>query len=164
MADKPTGASTTGLIICGRSSYYPHERVSVIDTLPSRAKQSFRDECDINNIMKKFAAGELIDHVNKHQGRYEELPSNLDYHEALNMVSDAQDSFQSLSAEIRSMFHNDPVEFLEFVADPENAEEMIDLGLATARQQADPPASGTPDSDELPDTPPASEKEPSDAT
>ena len=42
--------------------------------LPSLTKQSFKDECNINNIMSKYMKDGLIGHVNKHQGRYDDLP------------------------------------------------------------------------------------------
>ncbi len=41
-----------------------------------------------------------------------------------------------MDAKIRARFHNSPQEFLEFFADPANADEAVRLGLAvpTAKQ------------------------------
>ena len=41
----------------------------------------------------------------------------------------AQDMFESLPADIRTKFGNDPGRFLDFVEDPQNEEELIELGL-----------------------------------
>lgn len=96
---------------------------------PSMAKQSFRDECDINNIMKKYEKTGLLDHVNQYQGQYADLTGIVDYHTALNQVIAAEEAFMTLPAGIRSRFDNDPGNFLAFVDDPNNEEEMIKMGL-----------------------------------
>lgn len=134
--------------------YRPHDRVSVKFTKPSRAKQEFKAECDINNIMAKYARSGLIEHVNRYQGQYGDFTEVVDYQEALNMVSQAQSAFMSLPASIRTRFENDPGKYLAFVQDPGNSEELVRMGLATKRPEtastaASPPAATTP-----PATPP----------
>lgn len=96
---------------------------------PSRTKQSFQAECDINGIMAKHMATGLVDHVNQRQGRYEDLPSETDYHANLNSVMAAQEAFDSLPSKIRTRFKNDPGKFLGFVLDPSNKEEVQKMGL-----------------------------------
>lgn len=96
---------------------------------PSRAKQQFKDECDINRIMAKFRAQGILDHSNRYQGRYEELPTEIDFHADLNAVMAAREAFESLPAKIRSRFHNDPAAFLGFVQNPENQDAINELGL-----------------------------------
>lgn len=110
-----------------------------------RAKQSMRDECDINRIMSKFQKTGVINHVARYQGRYGEATS-MDYRECLETVKRAQDMFADLPAKARKRFGNDPAEFLAFVSDPENVEEMRALGLANAApaKPAQTGAGGTP--------------------
>lgn len=91
-------------------------------------KQSFKDECDINNILKKYQSTGLISHVAS-QGRYINLPPALDYHEATNLCLEAQKSFDGLPSSVRREFANDPGEFLSFVDDPKNVDRMEELGL-----------------------------------
>ena len=100
---------------------------------PSRTKQSFRDECDINGIMKKFEKTGLLEHVNEHRGDYgdfTDVPQN--YHEALSQVVAAEQMFMTLPAKVRARFRNDPGEFLAAVdsADPAVQGELVRLGLA----------------------------------
>jgi phage internal scaffolding protein len=127
-----------------RSFYHPHQRVTFNNDLvdlntgevtypPSMTKQSFLAECDINNIIKAFKVTGQIKHINERaqQGAYADLPDPQDFQEALHQVRDAQASFATLPAHVRSRFANDPAEFLAFMANPANQDEIIRLGLAT---------------------------------
>lgn len=121
------------------SFYRPHKRVVFKSNKPSRTKQEFRDECNINSIMAKYQKGEMVTHVNRFGGNYGDFTSVQDYQSSLNQVMQAQDMFLTLPAKVRSEFHNDPGRFLAFVQDPKNADELVKMGLATARL---PEASG----------------------
>lgn len=94
----------------------------------TRTVQSEAEACDINNIMKKYEKTGLIEHVNA-AGRYENLPQSVDFQEAINLVMEAEASFEGLPAAVRKEFENDPAKFLLFVEDPENVERMGELGL-----------------------------------
>lgn len=95
---------------------------------PSRTKQSFRDECDINNILRQFnVTGQLpIDGV---QPQYGDFSGITDYQSALNAVMEAQDSFLALPAKIRAKFDNDPALFVDFASDEANRDELKAMGL-----------------------------------
>ncbi len=95
----------------------------------SMTKQSFKKETDINTIMAKYEKTGLLAHVTEYQGYYGDLPSSVDYHDNIQAVIDAKDAFASLTASIRDRFHNEPEEFLEFVLNPENQDEINALGL-----------------------------------
>ncbi|WNK13315.1 MAG: internal scaffolding protein [Microvirus sp.] len=97
---------------------------------PLITKQEFKDECDINHIMAKFAKTGLIDHVNKYPGGYGDFTNQpTDYQSALNQVIQAEEMFLSLPSGIRTQFQNDPGQFLAFAEDPRNETKMRDLGL-----------------------------------
>jgi len=103
----------------------------------SMTHQSEAPQCDINTIMLKYQKTGVLNHVNRFEGRYADLTATpTDYHESMNAVLAAQEMFEALPSSIRKRFHNDPGAYVEFVSNPENAEEMIRLGLATARQGA----------------------------
>ena len=94
----------------------------------SRTKQSFRDECDINNILRKFnVTGQLP--IGSVQPEYGDFSGVTDYQSALNAVMAAQDSFLQLPAKVRSKFNNDPALFVDFASDEANKDEMKALGL-----------------------------------
>ena len=92
------------------------ERVTFETIGPSRAHQSFKDECDIGNIMKRFEKSGLIEHVNRHDGKYGDYTNSpVSFHDAMNQVVAAQEMFMTLPAKIRKEFGNDPGAFLEAV-------------------------------------------------
>lgn len=102
-----------------------------LENNPSLTIQSEADACDINKIMAQWAKTGLLPHVNRFPGSYGDFSDASDYQTALNRVIEAQDAFMELPAAIRTKFDNDPGKFLEFASNPENAQEMINLGLAT---------------------------------
>jgi phage internal scaffolding protein len=48
----------------------------------------------------------------------------------MNAVAQANETFESLPADLRSRFENDPEKFVTFCLDKDNQEELIKLGLA----------------------------------
>ncbi len=105
-------------------------RVQVHPVGPSRTKQSFHEESEISNILKRYVKTGIIDHAARYGGEYG-FASSVSFHEAMNVVTKADQMFTDLPAEVRRRFGGDPGDFLEFVQNPENQEEMISLGLAT---------------------------------
>lgn len=137
--------------------YKEHKRVSIDFTdTHSLAKQSFAAECDINNILKKFEKTGMIEHVKEHHGHYGDFIGAPDYLTAMNAIVEAQEAFDSLPAKVRKRFANDPKEFLEFVQDPDNREEMQKLGLLEPPQEPTVAPAPTPKPEE-----PVGEPEPS---
>lgn len=121
-----------------RSAYFPHKRVQNDPGGDSRTKQAFREETDINNILRKHEKGLLLDHLNEHQGQYGNFIDAPDYHTALNRIHEAEAAFMTIPAEIRAQFNNDPAQFLAFAQDPENIEEMREMGLAPRERSENP--------------------------
>jgi len=113
-----------------RSAYGPKERLGDIGDLGvSLTKQSFTEECDINNILKKYQKTGAIDHVNKHEASYGYATSH-DFQSALETIKRGRIMFEELPSSIRTKFENDPAKFLDFVQDNNNLKEMQELGLA----------------------------------
>lgn len=95
----------------------------------SRTKQADAEACDINNIMKRYEKTGVLEHIAKNPGRYEHLPGGLDYQLALNLAIGAKEAFDALPGILRAKFGNDAETFLDFMDDPENEKEIIELGL-----------------------------------
>lgn len=141
-----------------RTFYRPHPRVTFDNDLvnhitgevtfpPSMAKQEFKAECDINNIIKQFSVTGMIRHVSARaaEGRYEDLPDPMEFQESLAVVQQATDSFMTLPAKIRDRFHNEPAEFLAFCSNPDNVDEMRTMGLANPLQRLPEPTTASTD-------------------
>lgn len=113
------------------SMFVAHDPVDVDFNEPSRTRQEFADECDINVLMKKFEATGVVSHVNERQPMYLDLSDGVpDLREALDVVRAATESFMSLPARARAEFDNDPVKFVAFAQDPKNNAKMVEWGLA----------------------------------
>lgn len=109
-----------------------NKRVQLFCDDESRTKQSFRDECDINNVIRKWKATGVVTHVRDAMPQYGDFMSVEDYQTSCNKILSAQEAFQGLSSTIRARFANDPAQLLAFVADANNLDEAIKLGLVSA--------------------------------
>ncbi len=119
-------------------NYQTYPRVQITFPEKGRTHQSFANECDVNNIMAKYEKTGLIDHMNTHQGQYGHFVDVQDYQSAMNQVIEAREAFMSLPSSLRSRFANDPHEFLQFVNDPANDDEMRDMGLLPSEATEEP--------------------------
>lgn len=91
-------------------------------------KQSFKDECDINGIMKRYATtGQLPPNIGL--GRYGDFSQVGDYMQAQHVMLKAEEQFKALPSGVRDRFKNSPLEMLRFVTDKSNLEEARKLGL-----------------------------------
>lgn len=118
----------------------------------SMTKQSHKKECDINTIMKKFEREGIVTHARQHAGTYGNFIGAPDYHTALNEIKKADEMFMSLPAQVRKKFDNDAGAFLAFAQDPKNEKELVEMGLAKAREA--PPEPPPPAEPENPPEPP----------
>lgn len=113
-----------------RSAYGPKEPVQFFPSGKGRTKQSFKDECDINVIVSRFLkSGYLPPAVQ--EPRFGDV-TGLEFQSAMELIAGAESQFQALPSAVRSRFKNDPAAFLDFVGDPANGPELVEMGLATA--------------------------------
>lgn len=95
---------------------------------PSLAQQHFKDECDINVLFARYLeTGEMpqvLDGLS--YGNFEGV---FDFQTAMNAVRTAEGVFQQLPARIKNRFDNDPQKLLAFMADENNRDEAVFLGL-----------------------------------
>ena len=98
----------------------------------SLAQQHFKDECDINNILRQFNITGLLPEAPL-SPRYGDFTGIGDYHTALNQVIAAEDEFMSLPAAIRARFQNDPALLIDFLDNEENRQEAEKLGLVNPK-------------------------------
>lgn len=94
----------------------------------SMTKQSFKKECDVNVILKKYGQTGVIPHINASPGVYADVSNVPDFATAHNMVVESQARFNTLSKEVRAKFRG-PLDLLAFLSDGKNRDEAIRLGL-----------------------------------
>lgn len=114
------------------------ETALVFDPAEGLTKQSFKEDADINVIVKRFGiTGALPENVRTPQ--YGDFTAAVDYQSALNAVIAAQESFMSMPADVRARFGNDPGAFVDFCNNPANRDEAVKLGLVDTPPVKVPP-------------------------
>lgn len=107
---------------------YTRQRLPSNTVGDSMTKQSHKDESDINFIMKKYTQTGFLNPALLRDADYLDV-GELSFQEAMNIVVSAQDNFDQLPASLRKRFGNDPAQFLDFIGDEANIDEMRELGL-----------------------------------
>lgn len=92
----------------------------------TRAKQAFKDECDVNRIVQKLAKGQVVRGFNADQGRYGDFTDWPDLLTAQQRLNQGRELFEKMPAEVRREFGNNPGSFFSWVNDPANAETAME--------------------------------------
>lgn len=117
-----------------RPNRYHSKRVQTINTEPSKTQQQFKNDVNVNNIMKKYHATGQITHLNNRQGAYADISNAQDYFTSLTTIKQAGEAFDQLPSGIRKKFNNDPGELLEFIHNPNNFDECVEMGIFDPKQ------------------------------
>lgn len=106
---------------------------------PTLAQQQFKDECDINNILRQFnITGQLPDA--SLSPLYGDFTGISDYKTALDRVIATDEEFMNLPAQLRARFNNDAAELIQFLDQEENRLEAEKLGLLKPKEIITAPA------------------------
>lgn len=101
-----------------------------LDEEPSMTQQQFKDECDINTIVKNFGlTGQLPDNYQPPMsGDFTEV---MTFEEAQNAIRAATEQFMAMPAQIRERFDNNPQKLMDFLDrnDDTAKAEALELGI-----------------------------------
>lgn len=106
---------------------------------PSRTQQQFKEECDVNNILRHYVNTGVLNHVSQvppEFGDYSQMPD--DYGEAIALIKKSEEDFALLPSEVRVRFDNKPVNLINFLQDEKNRDEAVKLGLVKKPVEAEP--------------------------
>lgn len=102
-----------------------------------RTKQSFKDSCDINKILKKAQQAGSLAHLLKYpEAVYGEFDGEMDLLTANARIARANEIFNELPSEVRNEFNNDALSFVTYAADPANNSRLAELLPAIAEPGA----------------------------
>lgn len=107
----------------------PHVRNQKTTNLPSRTRQAFKDETDINRILGKWRTTGVVLHANVGTPVYGDFTKASDYMTSLNSLMEAQALFASMPARVRKECENNPAKLIALIENPENADLLQELGL-----------------------------------
>lgn len=106
----------------------------------SLTRQSEKEGCDINILLKRYAKNEdLAVFQHAKQGKYGDFTTLPNYEQTMNAMAAATAFHESLPEEVRGLFDN-TADLLEFLADPDNNDIAVELGLRRKDQEAAPTA------------------------
>ena len=116
-----------------KTGYGPVDRVAHRGGGEHQVQQHERDRVDVNKIMARAAQTGFLEQAGQRPPIYADFAGLPDFYDAMNMVTRARTRFLELPSAIRSRFNNDPGQLLDFIGNPENQAEMVELGLAEWR-------------------------------
>lgn len=107
------------------------ETEGICFTEDSMTQQHFKDECDIDKILRKYeTTGFLVDPLSpRRQAQFGDFSEVSDFQAAQNKIAQISEYFDSLPAAIRLRFGNRISEFLAFVTDDANRKACEELGI-----------------------------------
>lgn len=106
---------------------------------PSRTQQQFKEECDVNNILRNYVDTGVLTHVSDQIpqfGDFSKVPA--DYGEALALIEESREAFMQLPSEVREKFDSRPENLISYLQDEKNKDEAIKLGLINKPVTAKP--------------------------
>ena len=96
----------------------------------SLTKQSFKESCDINVIVPRLLSGaDPAQFRARGTPIYADVSQFPDLKTYLGFNDYIQECFSKLDASVRDRFKNDPIQMYEFIIDPKNLDEAVNLGL-----------------------------------
>jgi len=106
--------------------------------------QADREDADINKIVERFQKSGVLPPSLKGEPFYGDVSGFGNLAESLIKIQEADELFMSFPANVRERFDNDKVKFIEFLEDPKNKKEAIDLGLIQVPTPVDVPPAPAP--------------------
>lgn len=146
------------MIIKSRNVYTPGPEFSPGELM---TKQAFKEQCDINFIVKQHASTGVWSHLNPVAPTYGDNTGAEDLQGSIQAVRDAQAEFDALPATVRALAGNNPVQLLEMLGDEDAFAELVAVGLPVEdRAPAQPPAAPPGGSPSPPSGPPSQPADP----
>lgn len=102
----------------------------------SKTEQHHKQQCNINTIMQKAYKTGLV--PQRRGALCGDFTNRVDYQTACNKIADAKQDFAELPSNLRRRFHNDPGEFIDFLADEKNLDEAVKLGILSVVEPETP--------------------------
>ena len=96
---------------------------------PSMTQQHFKEECDVNRILARYAETGNWGEQTDVRPQFGDFSGEFDFRSAQDSIIQAREAFMALPSSVRKQFNNDPGELLAFLADESNRDEAIRLGL-----------------------------------
>ena len=111
-----------------------YDQIPDVEFQPTMTKQAFKDQTDINKMLKKAQTAGSLAHLQKYPeaiyGQF--LGTDFDLLTAHNQIEKANQIFADLPSEVRNEFGNNAISFVKFAGDPANNSKLRELFPAIA--------------------------------
>lgn len=96
------------------------------------AKQSFKDQTDINRILERHSIKNVNAHIVKYPPEVYHEFQNIDLLQAYGQIERINEIFADLPSEVRNEFGNNPMAFAAYASNPQNNDRLGELLPAIA--------------------------------
>lgn len=101
-------------------------------------EQNHKGSVDINHIVARHGIDKIAAASNIMAMSFDDNPHN-NFQEMMEMVAKGREAFESLTAQTRDEFHNDPARYMDYVQNPANREAMVARGWLNPPEPAPTP-------------------------
>lgn len=96
------------------------KRVQITFSEPTLTKQSFKNECDINQVVAKFVQTGQLPLTNNQEPQYGDAPDqDIDLKSSIDTVNQLKSEFYELSPEMQKSFKGNFKNYAQFLSDYE---------------------------------------------
>lgn len=95
----------------------------------SKVQEQFADACQTDTIIRKYNAMGVNPFIAAGGSQYLDTTEIPSFVVAQNAQVKVKEYFEGLPADIRLEFNNDPMQFVEVVSDPQNADYLREIGV-----------------------------------
>ena len=97
-------------------------------------EQHHTDQCDINKILAQFMETGIMPNPKHVNPQYLDV-SEVDFQDMQNTLATAKTLFEELPEQVKDRFNNEMHTFLTFAENPNNLQEMEEMGLAVKNER-----------------------------
>lgn len=121
-----TGEKTMRIITKERKN--GTKRVQIETDPNSKVQQDQKNVVDVNSIISRYIRTGKVLSTTKNPN-FGDFTGIGDFHQVQNQIKSAENQFMSLPPNIRKLFGNNVGNLVDFISDPGNREQAIELGL-----------------------------------
>ena len=97
-------------------------------------EQHHTEQCDINKILAQFMETGIMPNPKYANPQYSDV-SQVDFQDMQNTLAKAKTLFEELPEQVKDRFNNEMHTFLNFAENPDNLQEMEEMGLAVKNER-----------------------------
>ena len=111
------------------TKYNPPKIPGFSSEMESRVQEQFADACQTDTIIRKYNMMGVNPFISEGSSQYLDTTQIPSFVVAQNAQVKVKEYFEGLPSDLRLEFNNDPMQFVEVVSDPRNADYLREIGV-----------------------------------